>query len=625
MRCFLALVSGTLMLIGSAHAATYTMTPADDWTKLENAVSGDVVEIAPGTYQFRVYLDHAGTAEQPIVIRAQDPANRPVWDLAGDTVGNWPGSYSASDKHRGGWQVGASGAHYVISGIVFRNCRASASAGLRLINSGPVRVHNCLFHDNTNGMTGSSEHMLIEFSEFTNNGKLDNSEGTSTTHNIYNYGGRATIRYSYFHGGRDGMHFHMRAHQNLIEYNWFESAYHFTGDLVSCEYQCGVPDVGTPVHQYMTLRGNVIVQGTAHNGSQILVQYDDVSDTGYTVADLDMTLINNTIIGTPRNPGQDHMLIHPRNDAGPTHAHLYNNIIYNVAEIYAPDVPGDSNWSLDGHHNWVSEGATGTDGLTDLLVGIDPGFVAVGSQDYRLEEVCDAVGAADPTVDGVPDLEYFLHQQYRARLAADDLGAFEFGTATNPVGPYEDAPVVDGGVEDAAVDAGVADVLVADLAVVDVVVAPDVLVAPDATAPDVVAPPDLVTAQDIETVADIVAALDVAAADVLVSDLAVTTPDVVIASDRVVTTPDVVSTPDLVTSPDLVVAPDLVVTPPDASSRDIAEPADEGRGADVVNTDTIVLGGGCGSCGQAAPGGTRVSVMWALIAALGVCWRRRRS
>jgi len=63
MRCF----SGILLAAGVLCAApvfaeTYTMTEDDDWSILESAEAGDVVEIAPGTYQFRVFLENAGTA-----------------------------------------------------------------------------------------------------------------------------------------------------------------------------------------------------------------------------------------------------------------------------------------------------------------------------------------------------------------------------------------------------------------------------------------------------------------------------------------------------------------------------------------------------------------------------------
>jgi hypothetical protein len=67
--------------------------PGDDYTKIESAKAGDIVEIAPGIYQFRVRLSNHGTSSDPIIIRAQDPNNPPIFDLSGDWCGNWPGSW----------------------------------------------------------------------------------------------------------------------------------------------------------------------------------------------------------------------------------------------------------------------------------------------------------------------------------------------------------------------------------------------------------------------------------------------------------------------------------------------------------------------------------------------------
>src|SRR6476620_7123465 len=105
-----------------AHAAIINVTTNDNYSKIEAANAGDEVVIAPGTYAFRVYLTKQAGVTNPIIIRALDPANPPVWDFGSTLVENAPGSYTAGDRGRGGWQF--SGArNYRISGIVFRRCR----------------------------------------------------------------------------------------------------------------------------------------------------------------------------------------------------------------------------------------------------------------------------------------------------------------------------------------------------------------------------------------------------------------------------------------------------------------------------------------------------------------------
>src|SRR5579862_9442346 len=117
------------------QAAVINVGPGDSYAKIQGAKPGDEVVIAPGTYAFRVYLTQQASPTNPIIIRAQDPHNRPVWDFGTNLVENAPGSYTAGDRGRGGWQF--SGAQsYNISGIVFRHCRTATynSAGIRYYN-----------------------------------------------------------------------------------------------------------------------------------------------------------------------------------------------------------------------------------------------------------------------------------------------------------------------------------------------------------------------------------------------------------------------------------------------------------------------------------------------------------
>src|SRR5262245_40851204 len=134
-----------LLVTIPAGAAVINVAPGDSYTKIESALAGDEVVIAPGTYAFRVYLTKKATTNKPIVIRAQNPANPPVWDFGSTNVENAPGSYGAGDRGRGGWQF--SGArNYRISGIVFRNCRTAShnSAGIRYYNTSTnIYIKDC--------------------------------------------------------------------------------------------------------------------------------------------------------------------------------------------------------------------------------------------------------------------------------------------------------------------------------------------------------------------------------------------------------------------------------------------------------------------------------------------------
>ena len=442
------LVALTLLLTASrAEAKVITVTTADDYKKIEAARAGDVVEIAPGTYQFRVMLLGKGTAASPITIRAKDPANRPVWDLKGKKVSDWPGSYTAGDRGRGCWQV--KGDHYVISGIIFRNCQDSSSAGVRTINSGPVTLRDCLFENNTNGITGSARSYVVEFCEFAKNGKLSSSG--SPSHNIYIYGGTFTLRYSYLHDPLEGQNFHVRARDSVIEYNWISRPASYPGDLMSCDTLCGGSGAN-PITQKMLLRGNIIVQGSPSNRSQIVALYDDSSsgsrDSSGKVSRMELTMIGNTVIGTKVSVGKTHVLVNMRNDGVDTAVTLHNNIFYQLGSLAEPRTLSKSNWSIAGKNNWVSAGTKITGNLSGTIQGTSPDFVSAGASDYHLTGTSACRGKA-ASLSGSPDREYYLDEvtklQYRPRVTAKDVGAFEFGNKAAPVGPYGKPPPGDAG------------------------------------------------------------------------------------------------------------------------------------------------------------------------------------
>ena len=80
----LSLSLGTTLPRGS-RAAVVHLSPADGdvgFRKIEAAVAGDEVIVAPGTYAFRVYLGDAGTAAAPVRIHSEDPTRPAVWQVA---------------------------------------------------------------------------------------------------------------------------------------------------------------------------------------------------------------------------------------------------------------------------------------------------------------------------------------------------------------------------------------------------------------------------------------------------------------------------------------------------------------------------------------------------------------
>src|SRR5215469_1726074 len=212
-----------LALCFSSRATLINVTTNDNYTKIESAKAGDEVVIAPGTYAFRVYLTQQAGVTNPINIHALTPTNPPVWDFGTNYVENAPGSYSAGDRGRGGWQFSGA-ANYNISGIVFRHCRTASfnSAGLRFYNTTTnLYIKDCIFDHNDDGLTGGTQNSsaTVEFCEFNGNGNT-NASSSSPTHNLYIYGGYLTMRYCYVHDPVQAQNFHIRCRSATLEYNW---------------------------------------------------------------------------------------------------------------------------------------------------------------------------------------------------------------------------------------------------------------------------------------------------------------------------------------------------------------------------------------------------------------------
>lgn len=429
-------VCAILLTRWSTQAAVITISPGDSYTKIESAKAGDEVVISPGTYAFRVYLTGQGTAANPIVIRAQDPANPPVWDFGTTLVENAPGSYTAGDRGRGGWQF--SGAkNYRVSGLVLKHCRTASfnSAGVRYYNgSTNIYLKDCVFFQNDDGLTGGTQNsqITIENCEFDSNGNT-NASSSSPTHNLYIYGGYFTMRYCYVHDSAQSQNFHIRARSSTIEYNWFARAKAYEGDLMTDDDFSGTG----PFSQSMTLRGNVFVQHPSPaNHSQVIAMYNDGALPNLT---LSARAIHNTLIGN----GGFAAFVHMSNADG-TQMTLEesNNIIFGTTQPVLIETTAAA--SVTGRNNWLqTNAAIGT--LSASVQSSSPGFKNRAANDFTLAPGSACVGMASGTVYGLPGREYFkdevTNRLWRVRATARDIGAFESTTISNPVGPYDPIPL----------------------------------------------------------------------------------------------------------------------------------------------------------------------------------------
>ncbi len=407
------------LLGGRVAAKIINVTTNDTYLKIESAVAGDQVVIAGGTYSFRVYLTGQATATNPITIRAMDPAHPPVWDFGSTLVESAPGSYTAGDRGRGGWQFsGAQG--YDVSGIVIQHARTASfnSAGIRYYN-GTTNLHikDCVFYQNDNGLTGGTQNSqaTVEFCEFNANGNL-NASSSSPTHNIYVYGGILALRYCYVHDSLQGANFHIRCRSSDLQYNWFARAKNYEGDLMTDDDFSGTG----PFTQTMTLLGNVFVQNDLPgNHSQVVALYNDAGLNNLT---LSLHMLYNTFVGVNTNSA----LVHVSNADG-THmaAEVSDNIIYGTKTAVL--IENASNATVTGQNNWLQTNASSGPLVTSIR-SATPGFRNAAMKDYTLATGSACIGAASMPVSVVPGEEYYKNEGtnrlWRMRNSALDLGAF---------------------------------------------------------------------------------------------------------------------------------------------------------------------------------------------------------
>ena len=424
------LLAGSLV---SASGAIINVTTNDNYTKIEGADPGDHVVIAPGAYSFRVYLTKQASPTNPIVIEALDPTHPPVWDFGNTLVENAPGSYTAGDRGRGGWQF--SGAqNYAVSGIVIKHARTASfnSAGIRYYNGTTnLYLKDCVFSMNDNGLTGGTQNSqaTVEFCEFNANG---NTNASSPTHNIYVYGGSLALRYCYVHDSVQAENFHIRCQNSTLEYNWFARAKNYEGDLMVDDDFSGPG----PFTQSMTVRGNVFIQNSLPgNHSQVLVLYND---TGLANLTMSMRVLFNTFIGVNTNAA----FVHVSNaDGTPMTAEISDNVIYGTK---TPALIGDTGAAtVFGVNNWLPANAS-PGPLTGAVQTTSPGFRDPLAMDFTLTNGSACISAANAAVFGLPGREYFRNEitnrEWRIRSSARDIGAFESTTTSASVGPYDPEP-----------------------------------------------------------------------------------------------------------------------------------------------------------------------------------------
>lgn len=414
-----------LLFADVGFAKVIAINSSDGYSKIESAQAGDIIEISPGTYRFRIFLDKHGTSQNPITIRAKDPNNRPVWDLSGQSCGDWPGSYTGGDLKRGAWQI--SGSYYDISGIIIKNSQTTTgsgigdSSGVRIRGGHHITIRNSHFEGNDNGVSGFGEVILYEKCVFTKNGS--NGMG-DLAHNIYLHGGTQTFRYCKITDAAEGQNVHLRGKDFRFEYCWIENESTYIGDLMISSTDWAVT---SSLDCTLTLIGCVI-KGAMNpaNDSKLFTMYNQPYRTNVKMT---INMYYNTIIGN----GNSAAVVRFTDSGLSTQtARLYNNIFYGnhipfrFDSLNGVTAVAQNNWWPSGYDYTAYQAY-----MSDSYFGVDPGFVNISNGDYNLESNAEVLAKANTSLGNLPTAELYVDSTGQlissSRSSASDLGAYELG------------------------------------------------------------------------------------------------------------------------------------------------------------------------------------------------------
>ena len=419
-------VTGPLMVptVPTGAPANHTVGPGKEFPDLKSIAEqlqpGDIVDVYPSSsasYAGGIVFDVPGTADKKITIR-------------GVRVG------SARPQIAGGANtVEFQGDHYVFIGFDL----TGGTSRVIFHHADDITVADTVVHDcPAQGILGAEEDsgsLTLDYVEVHHCGS-----GT-TVHPIYmdidlTKFPNAVFRmqHSYVHDGLGGNNVKSRAVRNEIYYNWIEGAAYREIELIGRE------ENPSNLRMDSDVVGNVFVKkgmGASYFTSRI--GGDGDGDTGgrYRFVDNTFVLAGNTDAAVVQVFDRVQTL------------EMHDNIFYRASgasvKIYddsnATWVNGSATFS--GQNNWMMTGSTNVPAeWTGSLMGTDPGFSAIATDDVTLQHGAAVVGAGTSTphspagydfprplmlpafLPPLHTLESYGSAAARATSTATDVGAF---------------------------------------------------------------------------------------------------------------------------------------------------------------------------------------------------------
>ncbi len=337
--------------------------------------SGDVVEFDAGTYIDDVVVWRQDNLTlRGVMGRAHIQGNRVIPHESGSDANNGKGL----------WVV--RGDNVKIENMQFSQAQVEDEngAGIRL-EGDDISICNSYFHDNENGILGTADKLLIEYSEFDHNGF-----GYGQTHNLYiSDANHFIFQFNYSHHAHIGHNLKSRAEINDILYNRIMDEE--SGDS---SYAIDLPNGGNSL-----LLGNTIQQG-ADTDNSTMVRY---GAEGLSNASSQLKMVNNTLVND-RHTGNFVSLA-----SGTNFTSINDAYVGNGTTVYGAE---SSETAIE--NSFVS--------------GSDPGFVNKAEFNYRLSSAATGLinqGKADQDTAQF-QYQHPVNRANRTLTGSVDIGAFEY-------------------------------------------------------------------------------------------------------------------------------------------------------------------------------------------------------
>jgi hypothetical protein len=425
--------------VGPAH--TYAALHDVPWDKVG---PGDTVKVfwQATPYLDKIVLNNSGTSSAPITIigingpNGQKPIISALGAIENPQAKFWsnqvskqgiftlaPVGYSVEvqwitisnfelkDALRESWFINSKGE------TKYYNYHASAVA---LYHAKNIVIHNCIIHNNENGIFGKSEgwangdlrNIKVRGNTFYGNGRAYEDH----YHNSYIEGIHTVYEYNTFLKPKDGSagcNIKDRGAGTVVRYNWLEGGLRIL-DLVDPED--GAPSfLQDPLWGSTFVYGNIIVN-PKNGGATSLIHFG--FDGLWYNAQVNLYFYQNTVVN-----------INDLTAGGRWYTYLFkmnndNSTVYASQNIFHSFAPVEGHWSGDFYMmsgggrlklliNWVPVWTKMGNvyelvGEANLIKGEDPGFVSQLHRDFRLKKSSDCrVGPQPPNAQYMPKFVYY--------------------------------------------------------------------------------------------------------------------------------------------------------------------------------------------------------------------------